>query len=199
MDHSLEQLIQRLGKLPGLGKRSARRAVLHLITHKDEALIPLIDSLNHMAETVKVCSNCGNVDTIDPCAICQHSGRDQTVICVVESIGDIWAIERSNTFTGTYHVLGGTLSAIDGIGPDDLNIESLLTRAGNGIVAEVVLANNATIDGQTTAHYIVERLDSFPNVKTSRIAHGIPIGGELDYLDDGTLGAAFAARTEMVS
>lgn len=193
MTSSLDPLISLFAKLPGLGPRSARRVVLHLIRHKEKLLNPLVTHLAQTSETIRTCSVCGNFDVTNPCNICSDTRRDNSQICVVEEIADLWAIERSNTFKGSYHVLGGVLSALDGKGPDQLNIDSLIVRAANASVTEVILANNATVEGQTTAHYIADRLANC-NVSISRLAHGIPIGGELDYLDDGTLGAAFRAR-----
>lgn len=189
----IERLIQLLAKLPGLGPRSARRAALHLIKRKDQLMAPLSMALSDALESVVVCTNCGNVDSCDPCTICADPRRDRSVICVVEEVADLWALERAAAISGQYHVIGGTLSALDGVGPDDLNIASLVNRAGNEDVTEVVLAMNATVDGQTTAHYITDRLAG-SNVRVSRLAHGVPVGGELDYLDDGTLAAAVKAR-----
>ena len=191
--NSLDPLISIFAKLPGLGPRSARRLVLHLIRNKEKLLTPLVTTLAQTSESIRTCSICGNFDVINPCNICSDARRDNSQICVVEEIADLWAIERSNTFRGTYHVLGGVLSALDGKGPDQLNIDTLIVRAANAAVTEVILANNATVEGQTTAHYIADRLNNC-SVSISRLAHGIPIGGELDYLDDGTLGAAFRAR-----
>jgi len=193
MNSPLDQLISLFAKLPGLGPRSARRAVLHLIRHREKLLAPLIASLTYTDGSIRTCSICGNLDTSDPCPICSDAKRDPSQICVVEEIADLWAIERSRTFRGRYHVLGGTLSALDGRGPDQLNIESLVSRARAPEIREVILATNATVEGQTTAHYISDRLSDC-EVHISRLAHGIPMGGELDYLDDGTLGAAFKAR-----
>ena len=189
----IERLIQLMSKLPGLGPRSARRAALHLIKRKEPLFAPLTAAMAEVLETVVVCTNCGNVDTCDPCTICADPSRDRSVICVVEEVGDLWALERAAVIKGQYHVLGGTLSALEGVGPDDLNIASLIERAAAPEVAEVVLAVNATVDGQTTAHYITDRLEDC-DVKVSRLAHGVPVGGELDYLDEGTLAAAVKAR-----
>ncbi len=189
----IDRLIQMLAKLPGLGPRSARRAALDLIKKKESLLIPLADALSSTAAQVKVCSVCGNIDTVDPCSICTDQRRDGTAICVVEEVGDLWALERAAVFRGRYHVLGGILSALDGVGPDDLNIDALVTRVTQGGVKEVVLAMNATVDGQATAHYLADRLAE-TGAQTSRLAHGVPVGGELDYLDDGTLSAAFRSR-----
>jgi len=188
----IERLAALLARLPGLGPRSARRAVLHLLKHRDSLLTPLAAALEETAGAVKACTRCGNLDTVEPCAVCTDPRRDTSVICVVEDVGDLWALERAGVFGGLYHVLGGTLSALDGIGPEDLRIADLVTRAGEG-VDEVILATNATVDGQTTAHYVTDRLEE-TGVKVSRLALGVPMGGELDYLDEGTLGAALKAR-----
>ena len=192
----IEQLIQLLSKLPGLGPRSARRAALHLVKKKEVMLTPLTQALVRVEENVKTCSLCGNLDASDPCSICTDIKRDESVICVVQDVSDLWALERSHTFKGRYHVLGGTLSALDGIGPEDLRIDTLVERAKSSAVKEVVLATSATVDGQTTAHYIADCLEN-ADVQISGLAHGVPVGGELDYLDDGTLSAAMAARRPM--
>jgi recombination protein RecR len=189
----IERLIQLLAKLPGLGPRSSRRAALHLIKHRERLLEPLAAALRSAADAIRTCSTCGNIDTGDPCAICRNPRRDASVICVVEEVADLWAIERSGSFSGRYHVLGGTLSALDGCGPEDLNIAKLLARAAASEVHEIILATSATVEGQTTAHYLGDRLGP-TNVTVSRLAHGVPVGGELDYLDDGTLSAALKAR-----
>jgi len=189
----IERLIQLLAKLPGLGPRSARRAALHLIKHRERLLEPLAAALAAAAAAVRACSTCGNVDTSDPCAICGDPRRDASVICVVEDVADLWALERSGSFAGRYHVLGGTLSALDGRGPEDLNIDRLLVRAGAAAVREVILATSATVEGQTTSHYVADRLAA-TKVIVSRLAHGVPVGGELDYLDEGTLAQALRAR-----
>lgn len=189
----IERLIQLLAKLPGLGPRSARRAALHLIKNRDRLLTPLAAALAEARDKVVVCSHCGNVDTVDPCTLCSDPRRDGTVICVVEEVGDLWALERASAWNGLYHVLGGTLSAIEGVRPEDLAIGQLIERATREHVKEVVLAVNATVEGQTTAHYIIERLKGL-NIATSRLAHGVPVGGELDYLDEGTLTQAMRAR-----
>lgn len=193
--NEIEILMQLFCKIPGFGKRSARRAVLHLIKNKESLMLPLSDSIARAAESVRICENCGNVDTVSPCGICTDHKRLVDQICVVEDVSDLWAIERGNMYRGTYHVLGGTLSAIDGRGPEELNIEKLIRKSNNENVKEIILATNATVEGQTTSHYIVERLKHL-EVKISMIAHGIPMGGELDYLDDGTLTAALKARRE---
>ncbi len=189
----IERLIQLLARLPGLGPRSARRAALHLIKNREKLLEPLTAALDTARERVVTCSTCGNIDTVDPCTLCRDERRDKGLIVVVEDVGDLWALERSGAVTGLYHVLGGTLSAIEGVRPEDLNIEGLVHRAAAGGVREVVLAVNATVDGQTTAHYITERLKGL-DVAVSRLAHGVPVGGELDYLDEGTLVAAIRSR-----
>ncbi|MGQ9366714.1 recombination mediator RecR [Azospirillum sp. ST 5-10] len=189
----IERLIQLLARLPGLGPRSARRAALLLLKRRDGLLVPLSEAMAAAAEAVRTCSVCGNLDTRDPCTVCADPGRDRTTICVVEDAGDLWALERSRAFSGVYHVLGGTLSALQGVGPEDLTIAALVERARNPEVGEVILALNATVDGQTTAHVVTDRLAQ-ADVAVSRLAHGVPVGGELDYLDDGTLTAALKAR-----
>ncbi len=189
----IERLIQLLARLPGLGPRSARRAALQLLAKKETLMRPLAAAIADAAEKVVTCSTCGNLDTQDPCAICADPRRDDAVICVVEQVGDLWALERAGANSGRYHVLGGTLSALDGVGPEDLNIAGLIDRVASGGVAEVVLALNATVDGQATAHYITDRIEG-EGIKVSQVAHGVPVGGELDYLDDGTLAAAMKAR-----
>lgn len=189
----IERLIQLLAKLPGLGPRSARRAALHLIKKKEQILAPLHSAIADTLEKVGICSVCGNIDSIDPCTVCADPRRDKTIICVVEEIADLWALERAAAYNGQYHVLGGTLSAIDGIGPEDLQLPTLIARVGDENIKEVLLAMNATVDGQTTAHYITDRLSDL-DVQVSRLAHGVPVGGELDYLDEGTLTAAIKSR-----
>lgn len=189
----IERLIQQLARLPGLGPRSARRAVLHLMKRRESLMLPLADSLREAAMKLTDCGVCGNLDTSDPCGICGDPGRDRAAVCVVEEVGDLWAIERSGAFRGLYHVLGGTLSALDGRGPDDLRIGELAARVRDTGVREVILALSATVDGQTTAHYVAERLAGL-DAAVTRLAHGVPVGGELDYLDDGTLNAALKAR-----
>lgn len=189
----IERLIQLLAKLPGLGPRSARRAALYLIKNREKLLAPLATAIAEAQDKVTVCSECGNVDTIDPCTICSDPRRDRTILCVVEEVGDLWALERAGAWTGLYHVLGGTLSAMEGIRPEDLAINHLIERAAASCMREVVLATNATVEGQTTAHYITERLKGL-GLSTSKLAHGVPVGGELDYLDEGTLTAAMRAR-----
>ncbi len=189
----IEQLIQLLARLPGLGPRSARRAALHLMKKRETLMLPLADALRRTAENLDHCATCGNLDTADPCAVCRDPKRDRTLVCVVEDVGDLWALERSGAFKGLYHVLGGTLSALDGRGPEDLRVGTLATRARAPEVTEVILALSATVDGQTTAHYVADRLTE-TGVTVTRLAHGVPVGGELDYLDDGTLSAALKAR-----
>ncbi len=191
--NEIETLIQLLARLPGLGPRSARRAALHLIAKREQLLLPLAAALQRTGEAIRTCSRCGNIDTVDPCGICGDSRRQPGVICVVEQVGDLWALERSGAFKGRYHVLGGTLSALDGRGPEQLRIGSLVERAAAPEVEEVILALSATVDGQTTAHVVAERLAPC-GVSVTRLAHGVPVGGELDYLDDGTLTAALKAR-----
>jgi len=192
-DNQIEQLIYIFSKIPGLGPRSARRAVLHLLRHKDSLMRQMAISLEATANAIKFCDTCGNMDTSSPCSICIKHDRDKTTICVVESIADLWAIERSNIYSGLYHVLGGTLSAVNGRTADDLNIDSLVRRIKENNISEIILATNATMEGQTTAFYITEILAEF-NLNLSRLACGLPIGGELDYLDEGTLSAALSAR-----
>jgi recombination protein RecR len=189
----IDRLIQLLARLPGLGPRSARRAALHLIKKKEALLGPLIEALNDAAASIRPCAVCGNLDSQDPCAICADSRRDATKICVVADVADLWALERAGAWRGQYHVLGGLLSALDGVGPDRLGIGSLLRRLEAGGVKEVVLALGATVEGQTTAHFLADRLHPL-SVQVSRLAHGVPVGGELDYLDDGTLIQALQAR-----
>ena len=190
---AIERLIRLLAKLPGLGPRSARRVALHLLKRRESLMLPLVEAIEATANEVRTCSLCGNLDTSDPCAICTDERRDAGTLCVVEEIADLWALERAHAFRGRYHVLGGTLSALDGIGPEDLGISRLVDRVKVGSVREVILATNATVEGQTTAHYIADKLAE-SGVPVTRLAHGVPLGGELDYLDDGTLTAALKAR-----
>ena len=214
--HPLDQLIQRLSRLPGLGPRSARRTALYLLKNRDQVMLPLANELDHAARKVQTCVECGNLDLNDLCTICQDSRRDSRRICVVEDVSDLWAIERAGIFSGLYHILGGTLSALDGRGPRELGIDRLVQRATqlsenksdgqfeakeplsidrlSDQMSEIILATSATVDGQTTAHYIAERLEHLP-IKITRLAHGVPIGGELNYLDDGTLAQAMKARS----
>jgi len=192
----IERLVDLLAKLPGLGPRSARRAALHLIKRPGQLMQPLAEAIASAANAIRTCTSCGNVDTVDPCRICADPERDRSVICVIEDVADLWALERTASYGGNYHVLGGTLSALDGVGPEDLRIGRLVDRASSVQVIEVILATNATVAGQTTAHYITERLAD-AGVMISRLAHGVPVGGELDYLDDGTLTAAIKSRREV--
>jgi recombination protein RecR len=189
----LDRLIQLLAKLPGLGPRSARRAALFLLKRREALMEPLAAALAETAKRTRPCSICGNLDTLDPCGICRDARRDASLVCVVEEVADLWALERSGAYRGRYHVLGGTLSALDGIGPEELHIDELLRRVAESGIREVILAMSATVEGQTTAHYIMDRL-ARSGAQISRLAHGVPVGGELDYLDEGTLSAALAAR-----
>lgn len=196
-DSPLENLIRRMARLPGLGPRSARRAVLHMLRNRDQLMLPLASELDQVGRSIRTCIECGNYDTQDLCRICRNTSRDKSRICVVEDLADLWAMERAAIYTGRYHVLGGVMNAIDGIGPDALRIPYLVEKAGTPDVKEVILATSATVDGQTTAHYIAERLQS-SQVDVTRLAHGVPVGGELDYLDDGTLAQAMKARQTLV-
>ena len=189
----IEHLIQMLARLPGLGPRSGRRAALALLDKRETLLKPLIAVLTSAERSVLACGSCGNLDTTDPCALCVNVKRDGGTLCVVEDVASLWALERAGVFSGRYHVLGGVLSPLDGVGPDDLSISNLVSRATEIHVGEVILALSATVEGQTTAHYLVDRLADSGAIVT-KLAHGVPIGGELDYLDDGTLGAALKAR-----
>ena len=189
----IECLIGLLAKLPGLGPRSARRAVLHLVKRRESLAQPLAKAMAETLDNIKTCSRCGNLDSQDPCALCRNPKRDGSVICVVEDVADLWALERSAAFRGHYHILGGTLSALDGIGPEDLNIPGLLARVNEDGVKEVILATSATVDGQTTAHFLADKLAG-TKAEVTELAHGVPGGGELDYLDDGTLSAALRDR-----
>jgi len=196
VDNPLDDLIRRLARLPGLGTRSARRAVLHLMKNRDSLMLPLAEDISRVAQSVRHCVECGNFDTADTCRICRNTDRDQSRICVVEDVADLWAMERAGVFSGRYHVLGGVMSAIDGVGPEELRIDYLVSKSGEDAVQEVILATSATVDGQTTAHYIAERLEP-TKVRVTRLAHGVPVGGELDYLDDGTLAQAMRARRQI--
>ena len=196
ISRNLESFIQMLSRLPGFGPRSARRAALHLIKNKETLLVPLINAMEKTAESVAICSSCGNYDTSDICSICLDSEREQSIICVVEEVADLWALERTSMFKGNYHVLGGVLSPLDGIGPDDLRIDGLISRVRATNVEELILATSATVDGKTTSHYIADRFQN-EGIKISLLAHGIPVGGELDYLDDGTLGADLKDRRKI--
>jgi recombination protein RecR len=189
----IDRLIQLLSRLPGLGPRSARRAALRLVERRESLLIPLAQAMAEAADKVRTCPVCGNFDTVEPCAICRDERRDASILCVVEDVAALWAMERTGSFRGRYAVLGGLLSALDGVGPDDLGIEALVARAADPAVAEVILATPATVEGQTTAHYVAERLKDCA-VAVSGLAHGVPVGGDLDHLDDGTITAALRAR-----
>lgn len=192
----IQRLIQLLSRLPGLGPRSARRVALHLLRKREELLGPLADAMKTAHERILICSACGNIDTSDPCTMCCDARRDPHLLVVVETVADLWALERSGALKARYHVLGGTLSALDGIGPQDLHLDALVKRVSEDQVREVIIAVNATVDGQTTAHYITDLLAHL-NVKVTRLAHGVPVGGELDYLDDGTILAAIRSRTSV--
>ncbi len=194
-DHSepIQALVDRLARLPGLGPRSARRAALYLLKRRNSAMGELIEALRVAAEETRPCRHCGGLDAIDPCRICRDPRRDPTALCVVEDVADVWALERAKAFSGRYHVLGGTLNALDGVGPEDLKMETLVERARTSGMREVILALSSTVEGQVTAHYVAERLSGI-DVRVTRLAQGVPVGGELDYLDEGTLGAALAAR-----
>jgi recombination protein RecR len=192
----IERLIQLLARLPGLGPRSARRAALHLIKKRDLLMAPLASALQSAMEKIAVCRLCGNLDTQNPCTVCSDPRRDASIIVVVADVADLWALERAHAVDARYHVLGGTLSPLDGVGPDDLSIDTLVTRAHAPEVKEIILALNATVDGQTTAHYITDLLAG-AGVKVTGLAHGVPVGGELDYLDEGTLAAALRSRTPL--
>ena len=196
INSEIDHLVRLISKLPGLGLRSARRIVLHLLNNKEKEMLVLSDEIKDVAERVKFCVICGNMDTSEECYICKDEKRDVSTICVVENVGDLWAIERSGVFSGKYHVLGGVLSALDNIGPDDLKIGQLVQRAKSEKIKEVILANSATVDGQTTAHYIADQLSS-TDIIVSRLAQGLPMGGELDFLDDGTITQALRARSKL--
>ena len=190
----IERLIQLLARLPGLGPRSARRAALHLIKKREQLMSPLAAAIQTAIDKIEVCRTCGNIDTQNPCTVCVDPRRDPAVIVVVADVADLWALERAHAINARYHVLGGAISPIDGIGPEDLRTRELMARLADGAVTEVILALNATVDGQTTAHYVTDLLHD-ANVKVTRLAHGVPVGGELDYLDEGTLAAAIRQRT----
>ena len=195
-DTALDSLMRQFSKLPGLGTRSARRAVLHLLKNKETLMPSLIQTLNEVYENIKICPVCGNLDTQTPCSLCRDEKRDSKTVCVVRDVSDLWALERSGAFKGVYHVLGGLLSALDGIGPEELKIRSLIDKIEQGGVQEVILALPSTVEGQTTAHYLSDRLADL-NVKVSALSRGVPVGGELDYLDDGTLQMALKSRREV--
>src|SRR5689334_13042765 len=190
----IERLIQLLARLPWLGPRSARRAALHLIEKRDALMAPLSSALQVAMDKIVICKTCGNIDTQNPCTVCTDARRDRSIVVVVADVADLWALERAHAANGLYHVLGGTLSPLDGVGPQDLTIDALVARAHDPAVTEIILALNATVDGQTTAHYITDLLQE-ANVRVTRLAHGVPVGGELDYLDEGTLSAAMRQRT----
>jgi recombination protein RecR len=191
----IEQLIKRLSRLPGLGPRSARRAALHLINDRDGQMVPLAEDMLTVAHAIRRCTECGNLDMTSRCGICQDNSRDQERLCIVEDVADLWAMERAAVFGGRYHVLGGVLSAIDGVGPDNLRLDYLVERTKTEQIEEVILALSATVDGQATAHYIADKMTGL-NARITRLAHGVPVGGELDYLDDGTLAQAMKARQQ---
>lgn len=191
----IEQLIKRLSRLPGLGPRSARRAALHLINDRDGQMVPLAEDMLTVAHAIRRCTECGNLDMTSRCGICQDNSRDQKRLCIVEDVADLWAMERAAVFDGRYHVLGGVLSAIDGVGPDNLRLDYLVERTKTEQIEEVILALSATVDGQATAHYIANKMTGL-NARITRLAHGVPVGGELDYLDDGTLAQAMKARQQ---
>ena len=193
----VDNLTRRLARLPGLGPRSARRIVQHLLARRESLLLPLTQDLQHLADSLLVCSVCGNWDESSPCHLCLDAKRDRSIVCVVEQIADLWALERSACYRGQYHVLGGVLSALNGVGPDDLRLAKLEKRVKDDDIREVILATNLTLEGQTTAHYIAARLARF-GVKASRLARGVPVGGELDYMDEGTLSTAIEARQKIV-
>ena len=192
----LEKLIKKVSKLPGLGPRSSRRVVLHLLKDKEKLLLPLIEDLTTVANNIRSGMECGNLDENEICQICKDTSRNQNLLCVVETVADLWALERSNVYNGKYHILGGVLSAIDGVNPEQLNIASLEKRLENKSITEIIIAISATLDGQTTAHYLAEILNKF-NISITRLAHGLPVGGELDFLDDGTIAQALKARNKL--
>ncbi len=192
----IEELVSALARLPGLGPRSARRAVLQMLRKRDALLRPIAAALERVSERLATCSTCGNLDTLDPCSVCRDPRRDAASLCVVEEVADLWALDRGRLFPGRFHVLGGRLSALDGVRPEDLSVARLIERVAAGGIEEVVLATNATLEGQTTAHFLAERLSEYP-VRISQLAHGLPVGGELDYLDEGTLAQALRARRPM--
>ncbi len=196
IDGPLDLLIKQLSSLPGLGRQSAKRVALHLLTHKESLLMPLTKTMTHVADVVQSCVSCGNLDEGDICRICRDTKRDRSTICVVAGVADLWAIERTRSYNGIYHVLGGVLSALDGISPRDLAIDSLIANIKDSDITEVILALSATVDGQSTAHYITDHLPS-TSIKVTRLAHGMPMGGELNYLDDGTISTALKARANL--
>lgn len=193
----ISQLIALLAKIPGLGPRSAKRAALHLMKKRDAHLVPLISAMQEVLDTVEVCPLCGNLDTVSPCAICSDVKREGNKLCIVADVADLWALERAGSFRGKYQVLGGLLSALDGVSPDDLGVEALLDRVKKDGVTEVILALPVTVEGQTTSHYLADMLADFKDVEVYMLAQGIPVGGELDYLDDGTIATAFKAKKKL--
>ena len=193
---NIDHLIKMLARLPGLGQKSAKRAILHLFQHKETELYPLLNHMKETADKMKNCDICGNLDMVQPCSVCASHKRNQSLICVVETVSDLWAMERTGSYDGVYHILGATLSALNGITPDDLRIKELIERVQKQEVEEVIIALKATVDGQTTAHYLNDKLEPF-NVKLTRLAHGMPIGGELDYMDDGTITLALKSRRSL--
>jgi len=195
-DGPLEVLVRQLASLPGLGGRSAKRIALHLLSAKGNKLDSLIKALTEASKSISTCTTCGNLDSNDPCRVCRDGSRDKTILCVVAGVADLWAVERTGAFRGQYHVLGGVLSALDGVGPDQLTIESLLSRLQNGAVKEVVLALSATVDGQSTAHYLMDHMDGL-DIRVTRLAHGVPVGGALEFLDDGTIATAMKSRASL--
>jgi len=196
LDGPLDILIRQLSSLPGLGRRSAKRIALHMLTNKENLMQPLAKNMNHVADIIQTCESCGNLDEGDICRICSDPKRNRDLLCVVATVADLWAIERTGTYNGTYHVLGGVLSALDGIGPSDLALDSLKANIDDQNITEVILALSATVDGQSTAHYITDMIGK-PEIKITKLAHGMPMGGELDYLDDGTIATALKARAGM--
>lgn len=197
IDGPLDMLIRQLAALPGLGTRSARRIALHLLTNKDKTMLPLAKNLSFVADSIQECNICGNLDEGEICRICKDANRDRSTLCVVSSVADLWAIERTGSYKGTYHILGGVLSALDGIGPDDLTLDSLLENVRQNNISELILALGATVEGQSTAHYITDQLDTAQDITITRLAHGLPVGGELDFLDDSTISTALKARAGM--
>ncbi len=193
----LDSLIKALARLPGLGPRSARRIALHLLTSKEKTMRPLMHSLQQTMDNIRECAVCGNLDLASPCRICQDTRRNKESLCVVAGVADLWAIERTGVYKGQYHILGGVLSALDGVGPDDLRLHSLLTRVRENPPEEIILALSATVDGQSTAHYLTDKLEDITACRITRLAHGVPVGGELDYLDDGTITTALKSRASL--
>lgn len=195
-DGPLDMLVRQLASLPGLGSRSAKRIALHLLSAKGTKLDSLLRALNEAAKSITTCATCGNLDSSDPCRICNDANREQEILCVVAGVADLWAVERTAAYKGQYHVLGGVLSALDGVGPEQLSIEALLSRLAGAKIKEVVLALPATVDGQSTAHYLMDRMESF-NLHITRLAHGVPVGGALEFLDDSTIATALKSRARL--